>query len=245
MPLLKGLETAARLGADAVELDARSQVRPQEMGDTASRHLLKRLEDQGLKVGAVSFPTRRGYEIAEDLDRRIDATKEAMRMAYRLGARVLLNYVGRIAEEGPARDQLLQSLEELGRFSQHVGVWFCATTGAESPERLAGLVGALPEGHLAVNLDPGALLVNGHSPREAVERMGPDIRHVCATDGVRDLGKQLGLETQLGRGAADFAELAALLEEHQYRGYFTIQRASPASLEEIAQSVSYLKQMRE
>ena len=124
-------------------------------------------------------------------------------MAYRLGARVLLNYIGQITEEGSARDQLLQSLEELGQFSQHIGVWFCATTGAEPPQRLADLVAALPHGHLAVNLDPGALLVNGHSPREALSVLGPDIRHVCATDGVRDLGKQRGLETQLGRGAAD------------------------------------------
>lgn len=245
MPLTKALEAAARLGAAGVELDARNDVRPQEMGETASRHFLKRLDDYGLKASAVSFPTRRGYEVAEDLDRRVEATKEAMRMAYRLGARVLLNHVGQIADEGPARDQLLESLDDLGKFSQHVGVFFCATTGAEAPERLAGVINDLPEGHLAVNLDPGALLMNGYSPAEAVQLLGPDIRHVAATDGVRDLAKQRGVETQLGRGAADFHELAAQLEEHYYRGYFTIQRRGATSLDELAQSVSYLKRLRD
>ena len=243
-PFAKALETAARLGAQGVELDARNELRPRDMGETARRHLKKKLEDFGLKVAAVAFPTRRGYEVADDLERRIEATKEAMTFAYQIGCRTVLNYVGHIAEEGPDRDRQLQALEELGRHGQRVGVFLCATTGAESPEILKGLLDSLPEGHLAVNLDPGALLINGQSPREAVSLLARDIMHVRASDGVRDLAQGRGIETQLGRGAADFPELASMLEEQQYRGYFTIQRRhADDPVEEIAQSVQFLQNM--
>ena len=99
-----------------------------------------------------------------------------------------------------------------------------ATTGAESPERLRALIDELAPGSLAVNLDPGALLVNDESPREAVSQLGPWVQHVRASDGVRDFAKRQGIETQLGRGAADYPELIAMLEEHRYSGYYTIQR---------------------
>ncbi|MCA9177222.1 MAG: sugar phosphate isomerase/epimerase [Planctomycetales bacterium] len=244
-PLAKAMETAARLGADGVELDARHDVRPGELGETARRHLRKKLDDYNLKVAAIAFPTRRGYEVAEDLDRRIDATKQAMRLAYDLGARALLNYVGRIEDEGPGRDRLLQALEDIGRHGQHVGVWLCATTGAESPERLRALIDELAPGSLAVNLDPGALLVNDESPREAVSQLGPWVQHVRASDGVRDFAKRQGIETQLGRGAADYPELIAMLEEHRYSGYYTIQRLHATDpVAEIQQSVNYLRALQ-
>ena len=243
-PFPKALETAARLGAQGIELDARNDVQIGEMGETARRHLRKKLDDFGLTVASVAFPTRRGYEVADDLDRRIAATKAAMQFAYQIGARTLLNYVGRIAEEGEDRDRLQQALDDIGRYGQHVGVWFCATTGAEPPERLQALVDSMPLGYLAVNLDPGALLVNGETPREAVRIHGEMIKHVRASDGVRDLSQQRGVETQLGRGAADFPELVAMLEEFQYDGFYTIQRRlAEDPRREIEQSVNYLKSL--
>ena len=73
--------------------------------------------------------------------------------------------------------------------------------------------------------------------------MPDQVQHVRATDGVRDLAKGRGIETQLGRGAADFPELVALLEEHQYRGFYTIQRDAADPIAEIKQSVSFLKSL--
>ena len=80
-PLRTALQTAARLGAAAVEIDARGELRPDELSETGRRQLRKLLDDLGLKVAAVAFPTRRGYDVADDLDRRVAATKQAMQMA--------------------------------------------------------------------------------------------------------------------------------------------------------------------
>jgi sugar phosphate isomerase/epimerase len=96
LPLKKALLTASKLGATGVELDARTDVRPSDLSGTAVRQLRKLLDDCNLRVVAIRFQTRRGYNIESDLDRRIDATKDAMRMAVDLHCPVVVNQVGRI-----------------------------------------------------------------------------------------------------------------------------------------------------
>ena len=127
--------------------------------------------------------------------------------------------------------------------------WACSFAPPRAPNRPSDLGRSSshsPTGVSAVDFDPGSLLINGESPSEAVRLLGPHIRHVRATDGVRDLAQGRGIETQLGRGAADFPDLAAMLEEQQYRGWFTIQRRhADDPVNEIAQSIQYLRSMWE
>ena len=246
LPFKKALHTAAQLGADAVEIDARSQLKPRELSQTAMRQMRKMLEDCNLRVCAIGFHTRRGYNVAEDLDRRVEATKEALQLAQRLGAAVVVNHIGRVPDEpeSPEWELLLQVLSDLGRFGQRTGATLAAETGSEDGAQLARLIAALPEGSLGVNLDPGNLVVNAHSVREALDELGQNVLHVHAKDGVRDLAQGRGLETPLGRGAVDFPELIAGLEEHGYRGYFTIERErSEHPVREIGQAVRYLRNL--
>lgn len=96
--LARSLATASRLGASAVELSARTTVRPSEVSDTGLRQLRKMLEDLNLRVASVRFQTRRGYDTLDDLDRRVEATKQAMKLAYRLGSPVVVNQIGRVPD---------------------------------------------------------------------------------------------------------------------------------------------------
>jgi sugar phosphate isomerase/epimerase len=60
----------------------------------------------------------------------------------------------------------------------------------------------------------------------------------------RGIGQGRGSEKQLGRGASDFPEIMAILEEHEYRGYFTIARQHAANpVLEIGQAVQYLRNL--
>ena len=61
---------------------------------------------------------------------------------------------------------------------------------------------------------------------------------------IRDRAQGRGIETQLGRGAADFPEILGILEEHEYRGFFTIERkhASDPVLE-VGQAIQYLRNL--
>ena len=91
LPLRKGLLTAREMGAEAVEIDARSELRPEDLSQTGVRQVRKMLDDLNLRVSCLSFRTRRGYHVADDLEARIDATKRALRLAYDLGASVVVN----------------------------------------------------------------------------------------------------------------------------------------------------------
>jgi len=245
-PLKKALHTAARLGASAVEIDARSELRPGDMTATAVRQFRKLADDYGLKVCSLTFQTRRGYNVAEDLERRIDATKEALRLAYDLGASVVSNYVGHIPAEpaGPEWELLTAALSDIGSYAMRAGATLCARTGAEEPARLATLIDALPEGSLGVDLDPGGLIINSFSATDAVQTLGPHILHVHARDGVRDLAQGRGVEVPLGRGTADLPTICGTLEEHGYRGWFTVERTVAQNpVEEIAAAVKFLKSL--
>jgi len=204
------------------------------------------LEDLNLHVCAVGFRTRRGYNVVDDVQRRIDATKEAMSFAYSLGAPVVVNQIGRVPDEpeGPEWDMLIEALSDLGRHGQRVGTLLAAETGSEAGDKLARVIDALPPGSLGVNLDPGNLIVNGFSVGDAVSALGSHIMHVHAKDGVRDLAQGRGLEVPLGRGTADFPELLGALEEHGYRGFFTIERENAKDpIAEIGLAVKYLSRI--
>jgi sugar phosphate isomerase/epimerase len=169
-----------------------------------------------------------------------------MKFAADLHAPVVVNQVGQVSGEaaGPAWDLLVQTLSDLNRYAQHVGVSLAAETGSESGADLARLIAALPEQGIGVALDPGNLIINGFSPLEAVESLGANILLVHARDAVRDLARGRGLEVPLGRGTADFPALLGALEERRYRGYFTIARAEAENPQaEIGDAVKYLKSL--
>jgi sugar phosphate isomerase/epimerase len=249
LPLKRALFTARELGAETVELDARSaDLRPLANSATALRQLRKLLDDLELRVAAVSFRTRRGYDVLDDLEARVEATRQAMRLAHALGARFVINQVGHVPEPGSddtvGYQQLVSVLRDLGVFGHHVGAMLLAETGAESAPALRKLLDALPPGTIGLDLNPGNLIVNELRPVEIVEQLGNEIFHVHATDAVRDLARRRGLEVALGRGVADYPAILGALEERDYRGDITIQRLqSDDPVYEIGQAVRWLKSM--
>ena len=246
LPFKKALHTAAELGADAVEIDALGEVNPREFSRTGLRQLRKMLEDLRLAVSAVGFRTRRGYDTAVDLEARIAATKAAMELAYALGAPVVVNHVGRVPSDrqSEAWRLLVEVLDELGRYGNRAGAVLAAETGTESGEDLARLLAELPEGAIGLDLNPANLIVNGFAPRDVIGAVGPSILHVHATDAVWELAAGRGLPVSLGQGTADFPALLAALEEHGYRGYFTVtRRAAGDPTDDLARAIRYLRNL--
>jgi sugar phosphate isomerase/epimerase len=246
LPLKKGLLMARELGAEAVEIDLRNELKPEDLSRTGVRQLRKMLEDLNLRIGAVTFRTRRGYHVVEDLEARVDATKRAMVAAYELGTNVVVNHVGPIpaATDAAATSTMIQALSDLGHYGQRVGALLAAETGTESGAELASMIQRLPPGSIGVDLSPANLILHGHSPRQAVEALASYVLHVHATDATRDLAAMRGIEVPLGQGDAEFPELLAALEERQYRGYITVARRdskSPAA--DIRQSMEFLRNL--
>ncbi len=239
---------AQRLGASAVEIDARETLRPNQLSDTGLRQLRKMMNDANLRVAALRFQTRRGYDHPENLDRRVEATKDVMSFAYRIGAPLVINQIGQVpdSQDDPRWQSLRAVLDDLGRFGARVGAFFAAETGAESGEKLAEILGTSEDGFLAVALNPGALIINRHSVPDAIKALASRIQIIHAVDGVLDLAAGRGLAVPLGRGIADFPEIMGRLEDQQYRGYFVVGRDGvdeEDAINELSQGVEYLRNL--
>jgi sugar phosphate isomerase/epimerase len=244
-PFKQAIRTAARLGADGVEIDARNELRPGELSGTGLREFHKLLEDLNLRVSAVAFPTRRGYNEAEELERRVQATQAAMRFARELRAEVVVNRMGQVPADvyDSSYVRLVEALTAIGAYGERIGVRLAAQTGGERPHDLARLLAALPEHTVGVDLHPTGLIFGGQSPREAIDILGPHVLHVHACDAVRDAAGRAN-EVALGRGSADMPELLGQLTEFDYRGWVTIERReSTDPVGDIENAVAYLRAM--
>ncbi len=240
LPLRQALQAAAQMGATSVHLNARTEIHPSQLSDTGLRQLRKMLDDLGLKVAALRFQTRRGYDNPQDLDRRVDATKQTMHLAYRLGAPVVVNQIGMIPpSDTPAWDSIQTVIDDLGRYGAKVGAFLAAETGTEEGEVLSSLLSTSDDGFIAVAFNPGQLIINRLNVQESLAALRERIQLVCAVDGVLDLAAGRGLSVPLGQGTADFPELIGMLEDVQYRGRYVVGRDN-SSLEEITAGVQYL-----
>ncbi len=102
----------ASTGATSVELCGRQLLGTSELSDTAVRTVRKILDDLNLQVSSIRLATRFGFDYLPDLDRRVDATKDAMRAAYRLGAPLVVNQIGPVPTPPAVRNSSANSRSE-------------------------------------------------------------------------------------------------------------------------------------
>ncbi|MEQ8837143.1 MAG: TIM barrel protein, partial [Lacipirellulaceae bacterium] len=185
----KALHTAAQLEYDGVQIDTRRELLPSELSATGLRQFRKMLDDLNLRVGSVTFPTRRGYGDPADLDRRVQATLEAMKLASELKARTIILLFGEVPElESPRFSMLVDVLETLGSQGNRLGVSIAGHAPKATNTELEALMNALPEGTCGLDLNPAELIAHGHSPQEYAESQGAHIRHIYANDAVQGFG---------------------------------------------------------
>jgi len=244
-PFKKALHTAAQLGVQAVQIEARGELDPAELTQTGIRHIRKMLEDWNLRVSAVRFRPALSYYNPDRLEARIEATQRAMDLAYKLGAGLVVGRIGRIpSPESPEYRLLTEVVTDLGRYGQRVGSMLATETGSEPGPELARFIQQLPEGSLGVDFNPANLVVEGHSIEEAVETLGQHVRCVQATDALRDVAAGTAVAVELGRGSVDYPNLLAGLDGWGYQGYWTLQPAGGGEPEaELARSARFLRSL--
>ena len=166
------------------------------------------LDDLNLRVGSVTFRhAAAATRNPQDLERRLAATVDAMRMASRLGARVLVLAAGAAAgrRTPPSGRRCVEALTSLAAQGSRLGVQLAAQCPDAAPADVAALLAELPAGLMGVDLSPADLIRSGRSPREFVAALGPHIVHVFANDAVRGAGRRggdrRGTGARLGRHA--------------------------------------------
>lgn len=245
LPLKSALAVAADLGVEAVEIDARQEL-PAPVSRTAVRQLLKWLDDYRLKLACLTFQIRHGLGDSIHLERRIGAIKENMRLAYQLGCNSLVCDIGEIPspEQTTLRDQWVDVVNDIGRFGQREGAFLAATTGLAPPAVLAQFIRDCDTGSLMVDLDPGNLLLHGHSLEGVVETLGVNTLQLHVRDAVRDFAARRAIEVEVGRGSVDWSAILAGLEQQGFQGYATIARQAAKQPQlEYQQACEYLRNL--
>ncbi|MGQ9606557.1 MAG: sugar phosphate isomerase/epimerase family protein [Thermogutta sp.] len=246
------LETAHRLGVRTVEIDLRRQLPWRELGETALREIRKQLSDRSLRVSVVRFRTKRGYDDTQDLDRRVEGTKTAMRLAAALGAKFLTNRLGTLPKvlenaspENEGKNPLIvEVITDLIRYSEREGVILTGELGEDSGEDLARLLKLLPDGGVGLDLDPGLLAAFGHSPQQAAQVVGNVVAVVHATDAVSGGGPGQRRLTPLGTGDVDYSDLLGVLEKTGYQGCFFVRAVGDEQpVAEVQRAIEYLRRI--
>jgi sugar phosphate isomerase/epimerase len=247
--LRRGLARARELGVRGVEIDGRRGVAAEQITQTGLRQIRKWLDDEGLVVAAVAFPTRGGYADADRLEARITATKSALELAHALGTQVVTNHIGDIPaapttdadEPDRAWQTLIAVLTDIGVWGHRVGATLCAEAGRAAPADLLRVIAALPDASLQCDIVTGSLLVHRHDSVAAVEALGGHIGFVHLTDAVAGSYAGRGRPAPLGTGEVDVPAVLGALEERAYRGWIGLEPADEsAGMAELAAAIGFL-----
>jgi sugar phosphate isomerase/epimerase len=222
-PLRRLLPEAQRLGTQGVELAASGDLAPQALSQTGRREVRQLLRAHDLELAAVFCPLRRGLDVAENQQPRLDFIKQVMGLAFDLGPRLVTVQAGQIPEkdDDPRARLLRDALESLGRHADRTGTTLALDTGLESGAILRAFLDRFDSGSLAVNYNPANLLISGHNPYEAARALAGRIAHVHAED-ARSVSPNRLQRVPLGHGDLDWLQLVGTLEEIEYRGFVSV-----------------------
>ncbi len=264
LPLRKGLDQAARMGAAGVQVDATGDLSPERLSATGRREFVNLLRSLNLQLAALNCPLRRGLDVAENLQPRIERVQKTMSLSYDLGARVTIVEMPRITGENkndsepaptsggiilaaapmaadPAR-LLRESLTDLGRFGDRVGASLAFEIGLDSAEKVANYLATFDSGALGVNYDPANMYINDYDPIQSLTPLNGRIFHTQGRDARRSGVSRVASETPLGAGDIDWMTYVAVLDSLEYRGWITVKRESgDMRIEDVANGVSFLR----
>jgi L-ribulose-5-phosphate 3-epimerase len=246
LSLRKALQAASNMGVAGVQVDARGDLDPRKLSQTGRREFRHLLKTYNLELTALGFPLRRGLDVPDGQEERIDCLRVAMVLAFDLGPRIVIVEAGRVPEDeaDPRFVLMTEALLTLGRHGNRVGAVLALETGLEEGAALRKYLDRFDSGGLGVNLDPANLMMHGFDLYEAARALREKIVHTHAKD-ARELGaSQQAQEVPLGHGDIDWLAYLGVLEECSYRGYLTIERESGTDrLTDIAAGVQFLRRL--
>lgn len=207
--LRRTLSWVAAAGATSVELCGRQLLDGSQLSDTAVRTVRKILDDLNLQVASIRLPTRFGFDHLPDLDRRVDATKDAMRAAYRLGAPLVVNQIGPVPTPPPMRGSqktTSSATGSAGTFGSTVITSAMPPEGLSLAEAQAWIAGASSRSNTASPGNSGAM----SSDSERVDPRWDTMREVL--DDLGRFGARVGAFFAAETGTEPGEHLARLID---------------------------------
>src|SRR5437016_5870902 len=96
LPLRRALQEAGRLGVTGVEVDAVGDLAPAQLSQTGRREFRHLLRAHNVELTALRCPLRRGLDVAENQEGRIDHVKNVLSLSYDLGPRIVVVQAGKV-----------------------------------------------------------------------------------------------------------------------------------------------------
>lgn len=242
----QGLPRAAKMGAAGVQIDAAGDLAPDRLTETARREMKNLLRTYAQDLTALNCPLRRGLDVAENQQPRLEYVRRAMSLAFELGPRVVVVPLPNLpGDTEPERARLLrEALLDLGRHGDRVGSVLALEVGMDVPEAVGAYLDTFDVGSLKVNYDPANLLVNGFDPVKGVIPLHRRIAHTHARDARRSTVSRGAQEVPLGAGDVDWLSYIASLVAVEYRGWLTIERETGDDrVRDVERGVEFLKRM--
>src|SRR5438552_14593503 len=152
LPLRKALQEASRLGVGGVQGDAVGDLSPSQLSETGRREFRHLLRAYNLELTALGCPLRRGLDVAEDQQPRLEHVRKVMAQSYDLGAARIVLEAGRAptAEEmtSPRAALLNEALKVLSQHGDRTGVLLALETGLEPGGQLRAYLDRFDTGSL-------------------------------------------------------------------------------------------------
>jgi sugar phosphate isomerase/epimerase len=244
--LRQALAAAARLGAAGVQLDSAGDLSPDRLSDTGRRELRNQLRTYNLALTALNAPLRRGLDVADDQQARIEHVRKVMTLAYELGARIAIAPCPRLPDVTEvSRAQLLrEALLALGAHGDRVGITLALEIGLDSGDRVRDYLAGFDVGSLGVNYDPANMLLNGHDPVQNLTPLRDRMAHTHARDARATTVSGVAQEVPLGAGDVDWLSYVATLAAVEYRGWLVVERQTgDRRLADVEAGVKFLKRL--
>ncbi len=244
-PLKQALKTALDTGAQGVQFALHKELRPDELTDTGRRQFLHYLDELSLQMSSLHLPMRRELTDLDQLDERLAEIRKMLDFAWSLKVPHVTLRIGRIPTDVESKEYeiLRQVLNDLARYSNHVGSTLCLIPTNDSADSMLQMLTAVTAGPMGVDFDPASFVTAGQNPIKALRLLHAHVLHVQGRDAMRDIDGT-GLETSLGRGQVEWDELMALLLEIPYRGWITINRTQgDHRIMQSADAIKYLTEI--
>ncbi len=242
--LRPALLAAARVGAHGVQVSAAGELGPDALTDTGRREFRNLLRGHDLELAALTVPVRRGLDVAEDLQPRIDRVRKSMQLAFDLGAgRVVVACPKLPDDPATPRAQLMrESLSALGAFGDRIGCFVALEIGFDPAAKVKEYLATFDTGSLKVTYDPANFLLHGHDPLANLMPLAGLLGHVHARD-ARSAGLSRGLqEVPVGAGDIDWMALTATLQVLEFDGFLAVKREQgDDKLTDVTNGVKFLQ----
>jgi L-ribulose-5-phosphate 3-epimerase len=235
---------SAKMASQGVQIDAVGDLAPDALGETGRREFRNLLRSFNQELAALSIPLRRGLDVSENLQPRLEHVRKVMQLAFDLGARRVAVPCPKIPEDSasPRAQTLREALLALGSYGDRMGTVLALEIGYDAAEKVKTYLAGYDTGSLKLTYDPANMLLHGHDPVANLAPLKDLLAHVHARD-ARSASLSRGLhEVPVGAGDVDWMSFTATLQVLEFDGFMTVEREQGENkLQDVMNGVKFLR----